>query len=57
MADRLGNSPKFGEFIVWPKDIDLRNNEKEKGKNKFLNATKLGKHFGDLKSQTRLAVL
>ncbi len=36
-------NPKFGEFIVWPEDVDLTNGTSAKGKH--LNATAIGKHF------------
>jgi hypothetical protein len=37
-------SPKFGEYIVWPEDISI-DNEQQKNKSKLLNATALGKYF------------
>lgn len=37
-------STKFGEYIVWPEDISI-DNEQQKNKSKLLNATALGKHF------------
>lgn len=43
---QIRNNPKYGEFIVWPEDIDLDTKEKQNGKTQFLNATTLGKHFG-----------
>lgn len=44
-------NPKFGEFVVWPKNIALNNGqEKKKPKPKLLNATTIGKHF-NLSSQ------
>jgi hypothetical protein len=38
------NSVKFGEYIVWPKDISFENPQ-ENEKIKFINATAIGKHF------------
>lgn len=38
------HSPKFGEFIVWPEDIDIPHTQ-QKAKPKLLNATAIGKHF------------
>jgi hypothetical protein len=43
------NSPKFGEYIVWPEDISIENGQ-QKEKQKLLNATAIGKHF-DISSQ------
>ena len=40
-------NPKFGEFIVWPEDVDLTN---ASSKGRYLNATAIGKHF-DLSSR------
>src|SRR5689334_9674382 len=36
-------NPKFGEFIVWPEDIDFEANG---GRGKHMNATAIGKQFG-----------
>lgn len=36
-------NPKFGEFIVWPQDIDF---DQVKGNGKNLNATAISKEFG-----------
>ncbi len=38
------NSPKFGEFVVWPENISLDGGQL-KEKPKLLNATAIGKHF------------
>ncbi len=38
------NSPKYGEFVVWPEHLSL-DNLQQNGKQKFLNATAIGKHF------------
>jgi len=38
------SNPKFGEFIVWPEDISIPN-EQQRAKPKLLNATAIGKHF------------
>jgi len=35
-------NPKYGEFIVWPENISF---DKGQHKEKFLNATSIGKHF------------
>ncbi|MBK8226760.1 MAG: glycerol kinase [Flavobacteriales bacterium] len=35
-------NPKYGEFIVWPEDINF---DRSNGKGKRLNATSVGKHF------------
>ncbi len=43
------NSPKFGEYIVWPENLSF-DNGKQKSKPKLLNATAIGKHF-DISSQ------
>jgi hypothetical protein len=43
---QIKNNPKYGEFIVWPEDIDFGTLDRKNGKGKFLNATTLGKHFG-----------
>lgn len=37
-------SQKFGEFVVWPENITIEN-ENQKDKNKLVNATVIGKHF------------
>jgi len=37
------NSPKFGEYIVWPENLSFDNGTSQKGK--LLNATNIGKHF------------
>jgi hypothetical protein len=37
-------SPKFGEYVVWPENISI-DNEQQKEKPKLLNATTIGKHF------------
>ncbi|MBK9073946.1 MAG: glycerol kinase [Flavobacteriales bacterium] len=36
-------NPKFGEYIVWPEDIDF---EERSSRGKYLNATAIGKEFG-----------
>ena len=38
------NNPKFGEYIVWPENISIDNNQ-QKGKSRLLNATAIGNHF------------
>lgn len=38
------NNPKFGEFIVWPENIIIGDNQSVY-KNKLVNATTIGKHF------------
>ena len=42
-------SPKFGDYIVWPENIQIENGQ-TKDKPKLLNATAIGKHF-DISSQ------
>ncbi len=37
-------NPKFGEYVVWPENINI-DNEQQKEKPKLLNATAIGKHF------------
>lgn len=37
-------NPKFGEYIVWPENIEIENGQ-QKEKSKLINATALGKHF------------
>lgn len=37
-------NPKFGEFVVWPENISLKDGQLNE-KPKFLNATTIGKHF------------
>lgn len=39
------NSPKYGEYIVWPENISFDSNNHAKGNPKLLNATAIGKHF------------
>lgn len=39
------NSPKFGEFIVWPENITISNNGQSKEQSRLLNATSIGKYF------------
>lgn len=46
---QMRNSPKFGEYIVWPETLSFEN-EQQKDKSKLLNATAIGKHF-DISSQ------
>lgn len=41
---QIRNSPKFGDYIVWPENISIDNGE-QKEKPKLLNATSIGKHF------------
>jgi hypothetical protein len=36
-------NPKYGEYIVWPDDLDIEQNFNYK---ETLSATKIGKHFG-----------
>lgn len=43
------NNPKYGEYIVWPENIII-DNDQQKGKPKLINATAIGKHF-DISSQ------
>lgn len=42
---QLRQSAKFGDYIVWPNDLLLDHNPKQKEKPKLINATVLGKHF------------
>jgi hypothetical protein len=43
---QIRNNQKFGEFIVWPENIQLNmEHQKYSNKSKLLNATALGKHF------------
>ena len=42
---QIRNSPKFGDYIVWPENISIDNGNK-KEQSKLLNATAIGKHFG-----------
>ena len=37
-------NPKFGEYVVWPENINIDNGQ-QKEKPKLLNATAIGKHF------------
>lgn len=46
---QIRNSPKFGDYIVWPENIQIENGQ-TKDKPKLLNATAIGKHF-DISSQ------
>jgi hypothetical protein len=46
---RTRNNPKFGEFIVWPENIQIEGGH-QKEKLKLLNATAIGRHF-DISSQ------
>lgn len=39
------NNPKFGEYIVWPNDLSI-DNEQQMDKPKLINATVISKHFG-----------
>lgn len=39
------SNPNYGEYIVWPENISINNNEPQKDKPKLLNATAIGKHF------------
>jgi hypothetical protein len=39
------NNPKFGEYIVWPENLSIDNDQNNKAKPKLLNATSIGKHF------------
>lgn len=41
---QIRNSPKFGDYIVWPENISIGNGQ-QKDKSKLLNATAIGKHF------------
>lgn len=38
------NNPKFGEYIVWPDNISI-DDEQQKERLKLINATAIGKHF------------
>ncbi len=38
-------NPKFGEYIVWPDNITIENEQQHKDKPKLLNATTIGKHY------------
>lgn len=42
-------NPKFGEYVVWPENISI-GNEQQKEKAKLINATTIGKQF-DISSQ------
>jgi len=39
-------NPKFGEYIVWPENISLEDNQQRKDKPQLINATTIGKHYG-----------
>lgn len=41
---QIRNNPKFGEYIVWPKNINI-DNEQQKESSKLINASAIGKHF------------
>lgn len=41
---QMRSNPKYGEYIVWPENIDINQNQTI-GKPKLLNATHIGKHF------------
>lgn len=41
---QIRNSPKFGDYIVWPENTSIDTGE-QKEKPKLLNATSIGKHF------------
>lgn len=41
---QIRNSQKFGDFIVWPENIQIDDGQ-QKDKPKLLNATAIGKHF------------
>lgn len=38
------NNPKYGEYIVWPENLTIDNNQ-QADKPKLINATAIGKHF------------
>lgn len=46
-------NPKFGEYVVWPENISI-DNEQQNGKAKLINATALGKHFNISSQQLNL---
>lgn len=46
---QIRNSPKFGDFIVWPENLIINDSPKYP-KAKFINATTIGRHF-DISSQ------
>jgi hypothetical protein len=46
---QIKSSPKYGEYIVWPENTSLVNDQQQ-DKSKLLNATAIGKHF-DISSQ------
>ena len=49
-------NPKFGEYIVWPENIEIENEKHNNAsKPKLLNATAIGKHFNT--SSQRLNLL
>jgi hypothetical protein len=39
------DTPKYGEYIVWPENISIEN-EQPNEKSQLINATTIGKHFG-----------
>ena len=39
------NSPKFGEYIVWPENISIANDTDSSERSRLLNATSIGKYF------------
>lgn len=42
MGGQIQNNPKYGEYIVWPENIDLKSSSLKAG----LNATKIGDRLG-----------
>lgn len=46
---QIRNNPKYGEYIVWPENINISDSPKYQ-KAKLINATTIGKHF-DISSQ------
>lgn len=43
---QIRSNPKYGDFIVWPENLDLKTHNSQSTKSQYLNATTLGKHFG-----------
>jgi hypothetical protein len=41
---QMKTNQKFGEYIVWPENISIDNNQ-SRDKSKLINATAIGKHF------------
>lgn len=39
------NNPKFGEYVVWPENISLNNQDNSKSTSQFISSTAISKHF------------